>query len=145
MLLSIDGTFLIQMLNFVVFWLLLNWLFIAPTRRAIEERMRFIAKLHADADDARARAKAAATEGAALLDDARKRTDELMRDGAARASASAKEIERRAIEEAAATVAIAQAKVAAERAEAVAKQGVFVGDLAHSMVRRALDAEGVAG
>ena len=145
MLLTLDGTFLIQMLNFVVFWLLLNWLFIAPTRRAIEERMRVIAKLHADADDARARAKAAGSQGTALLDEARKRTDELMRNGAARASASAREIERRAVEEAAATVAIAQAKVAAERAEAVSKQGVFVGELAHSMVRRALGAEGLAG
>ena len=38
MLLSIDGTLLVQILNFVVFWVLLNFLFIAPTRRVIEER-----------------------------------------------------------------------------------------------------------
>ncbi|HET9341643.1 MAG TPA: hypothetical protein VFO25_01845 [Candidatus Eremiobacteraceae bacterium] len=143
MLLSIDGTFLIQILNFVAFWMLLNWLFIAPTRRAIEARQRAIAKLHADADAARARARALEAEATGLLDAARRRTDEIMREGSAKAAASAKEIERLAAEEAAATVALAQAKVATERADAAAKQGVFVHELARSMAQRALGAESV--
>ena len=144
MLLTPDGTLIVQILNFVVFWALLNWLFIAPTRRAIERRQRVIAKLHADADAARAAAAALESEAAGLLDEARRRTDELMRDGAAKAAASAKEIERRAAEEAAATIALAQAKVATERADAAAKQGVFVGELARSMAHRALGAESAA-
>lgn len=139
MLLTLDGTFLVQILNFVVFWILLNWLFIAPTRRAIEERMRFVSKLHSDADAARARAAAQHAEAAALLDEARRRTDEAIRDGAARAATASKEIERRALEEAAATIALAQAEVASERAAAVAKQSIFVGELARSMAQRALD------
>lgn len=141
MLLQPDGTLIVQILNFAVFWVLLNWLFIAPTRRAIVERQRVIAKLHADAEAARARAAAFDAEGAALLDDARRRTDEIMRDGAAKAAMSAKEIERRAIEEAAATVALAQAKVSTERADAAAKQDVFIGELARTMAQRALGAE----
>lgn len=144
MLLQPDGTLIVQILNFVAFWMLLNWLFIAPTRRAIEERQRVIAKLHADADAARASASALEGEAAGLLDDARRRTDEIMRDGAAKAAASAKEIERRAAEEAAATIALAQAKVATERADAAAKQDVFVGELARSMAHRALGAESAA-
>ena len=143
MLLSIDGTFLIQILNFAAFWMLLNWLFIAPTRRAIEARQRAIAKLHADADAARAQARALEAEAAVLLDAARRRTDEIMREGASKAAASAKEIERLAAEEAAATVALAQAKVANERADAASKQGVFVHELARSMAQRALGAESV--
>src|SRR5262252_9272578 len=98
MLLTLDGTFLVQMVNFVIFWVLLNWLFIAPTRRAIEERQRFVARLHADADAARAQARALESEAAGLLDEARRRTDELMREGAAKATATAKEIERLATE-----------------------------------------------
>jgi len=141
MLLTIDGTFIAQILNFVVFWMLLNWLFIAPTRRAIEARQRAIAKLHADADAARAQARSLEAEAAGLLDAARRRTDEIMREGAAKAAASTKEIERLAAEEAAATVALAQAKVATERADAAAKQGVFVDELARSMAHRALGAE----
>ena len=144
MLLQPDGTLIVQILNFVAFWMLLNWLFIAPTRRAIEERQRVIAKLHADADAARASASALEGEAAGLRDDARRRTDEIMRDGAAKAAASAKEIERRAAEEAAATIALAQAKVATERADAAAKQDVFVGELARSMAHRALGAESAA-
>jgi len=144
MLLTLDGTFLVQMVNFVIFWVLLNWLFIAPTRRAIEERQRFVARLHADADAARAQARALESEAAGLLDEARRRTDELMREGAAKATATAKEIERLATEEAAATVALAQAKVATERADAADKQGVFVTELARSMAQRALGAESVA-
>lgn len=144
MLLSLDGTFLLQMVNFAIFWVLLNWLFIAPTRRAIEARQRFVAKLHADADAARAQAKALEAEAAGVLDDARRRTDEIMREGAAKASATSREIERLASEEAAATVALAQAKVATERADAAEKQGVFVNELARSMAQRALGAESVA-
>jgi len=142
MLLTIDGTFLAQILNFVAFWMLLNWLFIAPTRRAIEARQRAVAKLHADADAARAKARSLEAEAAGLLDVARRRTDEIMREGAGKAAASTKEIERLAAEEAAATVALAQAKVATERADAAAKQGVFVNELARSMAQRALGAEG---
>ena len=141
MLLTLDGTFFAQILNFVVFWMLLNWLFIAPTRRAIEARQRAIAKFHADAEAARAQARGLEAEAAGLLDAARRRTDEIMREGAAKAAASAKEIERLAAEEAAATVALAQAKVATERSDAAAKQGVFVNELARSMAQRALGAE----
>ncbi len=144
MLLSLDGTFLAQILNFVVFWILLNAVFIAPTRRAIEERERLIAgRLH-EADTLRAQAAATQARAAGILDEARKRTDEIMREAAARASAEAHDIERRAGEEAAATIALAHAGVASERAAAVAKQGPFVTELAHAMTQRALGMEGAA-
>jgi len=58
MLLTIDGTFLIQVVNLIVFWVLLNFLFIRPTRRAIEERQRYISGLHSQADAFAARAAA---------------------------------------------------------------------------------------
>lgn len=144
MLLSIDGTFLIQILNFVVFWVLLNWLFIAPTRRAIEERQRIIARQYAEADAFRREANAIQAEADAALGAARRRTDEALRDAAARAAAQAHEIERGASAEAAATVQLAHATVASERADALKRQQPLVSELAAAMVQRATRAQGVA-
>ena len=144
MLLSLDGTFLVQILNFVVFWVLLNYLFIAPTRRVIEERQRLIAGRRREAEELRAQAAGLRGQAATILDEARKRTDEIMRDAAARASTDTHDIERRAAEEAAATVALAHATVASERAQAHEKQGPFVAELARTMVDRALDFGGAA-
>jgi len=144
MLLSIDGTFLIQILNFAAFWILLNFLFIAPTRRAIEERQRRLAAQHREAEELRAQGAALRAQAAAVLDEARRRTDELMREAAARASAESNEIEKRAAGEAAATVALAHASVASERAQASEKQAAFVSELARTMSDRALGLEGVA-
>ena len=139
MLLSIDGTFLIQILNFIAFWVLLNVLFIAPTRRAIEARLRLVSGTLAEADTLRSQREAIEAEAASILDDARKRTDEIMRTAAARASDEVREIERRAAEDAAAAVALAHANVAAERSAAVEKQGPFITELAQAMTERALE------
>src|SRR5579872_2550964 len=118
MLLSIDGTFLIQILNFIVFWTLLNFLFIGPTRRAIEERQRYIAGVYAAADAFAAEAATLQAEADAILTAARRQTDDAMRTAAARASEESHAIERNAANEAAAQVQLAHATVARERAEA---------------------------
>jgi F0F1-type ATP synthase membrane subunit b/b' len=144
MLLQPDGTLLVQMLNFVAFWLLLNAVFIVPTRRAIEARQRLIAGQQQEGDSLRAQAQAIEAQAAVTIDDARRRTDEIMRTAAAQASGHAHEIERRAAEESAATVALAHANVAAERAAAVEKQGPFIAELAQAMSQRALGVEGAA-
>ena len=104
MLLSFDGTLLVQILNFVVFWVLLNYLFIAPTRKAIEARQRFIAEQYAQADALAARTRDLQAQADATLDEARRTVDEAMRAAATQASDEAHAIERKASEEAAATV-----------------------------------------
>jgi F-type H+-transporting ATPase subunit b len=142
MLLSIDGTFLVQILNFVAFWVLLNFLFIAPTRKVIEERQRLIATQHREGEELRAQGAALLAQAAAVLDEARRRTDEVMREAAARASAETSAIEKHAAEEAAAAVSLAHASVASERAQASTKQAGFVSELARSMSQRALGIEG---
>jgi F-type H+-transporting ATPase subunit b len=144
MLLTIDGTFLVQMLNFIVFGVLLNIVFIAPTRRAIEARMRIIAEQQREARAFREQASALKAEADAVIDAARRRTDEIMREAAARAAAEAHEIERKASDEAAAHVALAHASVASERSLASEKQGPLVDDLARAMVTRAVDPGGAA-
>jgi F-type H+-transporting ATPase subunit b len=133
MLLTIDGTFLVQILNFVVFWVLLNYVFIAPTRRAIEERLRLIAATQRESRELRERAAALQAEANALIDAARRR-----------AAAESHDMERKASDEAAASVALAHAAVASERAHATEKQGSLVQELARAMVNRAVEMEGAA-
>jgi F-type H+-transporting ATPase subunit b len=137
MLLSIDGTFLIQILNFILFWVLLNYLFIAPTRRAIEQRQAYVQGLYREGDEMAAKAKAQQAQADAILAEARRRTDEALRVAAGQASDEAHVIERKASEEAAAMVQLAQATVTAERGQALEKQQAFVNELARSMVERA--------
>jgi F0F1-type ATP synthase membrane subunit b/b' len=144
MLLSIDGTFLVQILNFVAFWILLNFVFIAPTRRAIEERLRLIAATQRESRELHDRAAALQAEADALIDAARRRTDEIMREAATRAAAESLDIERKASDEAAASVALAHAAVASEKAHAMEKQGLLIQELARAMVDRAVELEGVA-
>jgi F0F1-type ATP synthase membrane subunit b/b' len=123
---------------------LLNIVFIAPTRRAIEERLRLIAATQREAREFQERAAALHAEADALIDAARRRTDEIMREAATRAAAESHDIERKASEEAAASVALAHAAVASERAHATEKQGPLVQELARAMVNRAVELEGVA-
>lgn len=144
MLLSIDGTFVVQILNFILFWVLLNYLFIAPTRRAIEERQKFVANLYREGDELAAQSAAARAQADAILAEARRRTDEAMRAASGQASDEAHLIERKASEEAAASIALAHATVAAERTQALEKQEAFVTDLARTMVERATGFEQVA-
>ena len=144
MLLSIDGTFLVQILNFILFWVLLNYFFIAPTRRAIEERQRYVANLYREGDEFAVKAAAARTQADAILNEARRRTDEAMRAASGQAADEAHLIERKAAEEAAASIAQAHATVGTERRQALEKQQAFVFDLARSMVERATGFEQVS-
>ena len=80
----------------------------------------------------------------AILNEARKQTDELMRAASAKASDEAHAIEREAANQAAATVQLAHATVAQERAQALARQQAFVHELARSMVERATGFDEVA-
>src|SRR5579864_5372022 len=137
MLLSIDGTFLVQILNFILFWVLLTFVFIAPTRRAIAERQRYVTGLYHEADDFARQAAQLQAQADDILTAARRQTDEVLRQAAASAAQATREIERVASEDAAATVQLAHATVVAERAQAVEKQQAFVQELARSMVERA--------
>ncbi|HXM17186.1 MAG TPA: ATP synthase F0 subunit B [Candidatus Tumulicola sp.] len=141
MLLSLDGTFLLQILNFLVFWTLLNFLFIGPTQRAIAGRQRHIAELYAKGDEYLAQAGALQAEAEAIYAEGRRATDEIMRGASSQASTEVRAIENKAVEEGSAIVQLAHATVASERATAVAAQGPFVQELARSMVAKAVNGD----
>jgi F0F1-type ATP synthase membrane subunit b/b' len=139
MLLSLDGTFLVQMANFVVFWILLNVLFIGPTRRVIQARQEKIAALNRETHALTEAAAAEDRRAQSVLDDASRRSREIIRLGQEESAGQALEIERRSLEEAAATVQVAHATVAAERRAALEKQQPFIAELARAMLVRATD------
>jgi F-type H+-transporting ATPase subunit b len=141
MLLAIDGTFLIQILNFIVFSVLLNYLFIRPTQRAIERRRSLVAGLYREGDEFTRSAATLKAQADAILHEARRQTDEAQRAAAASASDEVHAIENKAESEAAATVQLAHATVANEHRLALEKQQAFVTELARSMVARATGTE----
>jgi F-type H+-transporting ATPase subunit b len=141
MLLSLDGTFLLQILNFLAFWTLLNFLFIGPTQRAVAARQRHIAELYAKGDEYLAQAGALQAEAEAIYAEGRRATDEIMRGAASQASTEVRAIENKAVEEGSAIVQLAHTTVASERAKAVAAQGPFVQELARSMVAKAVNGD----
>ncbi len=100
--------------------------------------------MHSAADAFAARAAALQADADALLSEARRKTDELMRAASGRASDESHAIERDAANEAAAQVQLAHATVAAERSQAVQQQEVFVHELARTMLQRASGFEPVA-
>ena len=144
MLLTIDGTFLVQLLNFIVFWTLLNYVFIRPTRRAIEARQKAIDDVNRSAEELRRQAQALRAQAESKLHDARLHSDEVLRSATARATEESNAIDRRAAADAAASVQLAHATVASERAAAVAKQGPLIAELARAMAAKASHLEGMA-
>lgn len=140
MLFTLDGTFVVQLINFAIFFALVSWLFIKPVGKAIAERRRYIDSVTADYD-------AYAEQVGELRGIAEARRAAARRDAdaalaAARAQA-AKEVEAINAEYAARSAAIieeAQATVAREMTQARASEERLVRELAGEMVDRALSA-----
>lgn len=138
MLLTLDGTFFIQMFNFIVFWMLLNIVFIEPTRRAIEARLRHIKQQYDESNEYKRRADSVVAHAEDILAQARRETDRFMRGAAADASAQVHAIEGKSAEEAGAIIRLAQATVASERAQTESDVTPFVDRLARDMLDRAV-------
>lgn len=86
MFLSLDGTALVQLINFAIFFALLNVVFLRPVGRAIAKRRAYIDGLISDYDRYQAQARELREEAAAIRTEARRKAEHLV--GAARAAAS---------------------------------------------------------
>jgi F-type H+-transporting ATPase subunit b len=138
MLLQLDGTFVVQIINFVLFWVLLNYLYIIPTRRAMEARRDYIAGLAADAERFEDEAGALIAQANAKLDQARRTADGIMRAAAADAASQVGAIETKTAERVNEIVMQARSTVEAERTKALAESTAFVRELAAQMAERAI-------
>jgi|SRR5579872_3116641 len=103
MLLSLDGTLVVQVINFGIFYLILNAVFIAPTRKARMERYERLRKIEEETETLVKQARRIRAETAAFLAAAYREAD-------ARISRAEAEANRRAGEIVAAAYADAKAK-----------------------------------
>ncbi len=138
MLFSIDGTFIVQLINFAIFFAVVNAIFIKPVGEAIAERRNYIDSLTADYDGyaeliAKMEAQAEAQRAAARRD-----ADALLT--AARA-AVAREVDAIGSDYAGRVARIveqAHATVEHEVTRARSSEDRLVGELADDMLERAL-------
>ncbi|MBV8601077.1 MAG: ATP synthase F0 subunit B [Candidatus Eremiobacteraeota bacterium] len=138
MFLTLDGTFWIQILNFFIFYWILNVVYIRPAARALQVRRAYIDSVQAEYEEALRREHE-------LLQRADERSLEAHREAgrhAAKILAEAQsEVDRigaMAQEQAARLIADAHQTVEAELKSARAREDVLVKELADVMVARAM-------
>jgi F-type H+-transporting ATPase subunit b len=141
MLLSLDGTLVVQLVNFLIFLVILNAIFLRPVGQKIVERRAYIDGLYADIETYQAQVTELQAQAAATVADARRAAEA----GIARARVSAQsevaDILADHQVQASAIVAEAQATVGLEVAQARLGEAAVVDAIAHTMLERAVGPE----
>jgi F-type H+-transporting ATPase subunit b len=138
MFLSLDGTFFVQLVNFAIFFALLNVLFLRPVGRAIAKRREYIKSVTRDYDTYQAEANSLRANDERLRAEARREAEQIVAKGRADASNATAEIATKYGAQAQDIVEEAQRQVASELDAARAESERTVGELAGLMVDRSL-------
>lgn len=138
MFLKVDGTFFVQLVNFAIFFALLNVLFLRPVGRAIAKRRDYIKSVTSDYDKYQAEANSLRANDERMRAEARREAEQIVAKGRADASNATAEIATKYGAQAQAVVEEAQRQVASELDTARAGSQRTVGELADLMVDRAL-------
>ncbi len=73
-----DGTFWVQLINFAIFYAILNVVFLRPVQRAIAKRREYIDGLTHDYDRAQAEASDLRAQAESIRADARRESDHIL-------------------------------------------------------------------
>ena len=138
MFLQVDGTFWIQLVSFVVFYALLNVLFLRPVSRAIRERRAYINGVTSDYDTYQAEAKALRAQSEAVRAQARRDAEQTIAQARAQASNATAELATQYGQQVQRTVEDAARTVQAEARTARSDEARVVQQLADLMIERAL-------
>lgn len=138
MFLKLDGTFVVQLINFAIFFALLNVVFMRPVSKAIVKRREYINSVTNDYDRYQAEAASLRTQAESIRAAARRDAEAYMAKARAEASNDAAQISAESGQRSAAIVEEAQRTVAAELEKARASQPQLVSDLANMMVERTI-------
>jgi F-type H+-transporting ATPase subunit b len=139
MFLSLDpGTFIVQLVNFAIFFALLNVLFLRPVGKAIAKRREYINSVTADYDTYQAEANALRAKDERLRADARREAEHIVAKGRADASNATAELAAQYAAQVRSIVDEAQRQVASELESARAEAERKAGELANLMADRAL-------
>lgn len=133
-----DGTFWVQLINFAVFYAILNVVFLRPVQRAIAKRREFIESLTEDYDRAQAQAAELRAQVARIHSDARVKADAILASGRNEAGNRAAEIATDAANRARQVVEAAHAQVTSEIEAARAQEQSGVAALVGEIVRKVL-------
>ena len=141
MLLSLDGTLIVQLVNFVIFLVILNAIFLKPVGSAIAKRRAYIDGVAADIERFDGERRALASQADTLRADARRAAEASV--AAARSKAQAEAADILADHQTRANRIVADAHVAVNLEIAVARrtENEVVESLASTMLERAVGPE----
>jgi F0F1-type ATP synthase membrane subunit b/b' len=138
MFLKLDGTFVVQLINFAIFFALLNVVFIRPVSRAIVARREYINSVTNDYDRYQLEANDLRTQAESIRAAARREAEHFLAQERAKASNEAGNVSAEANAKAGEIISEADRTVAAELSAARHNEPQLVRDLANLMVDRAL-------
>jgi F-type H+-transporting ATPase subunit b len=112
--LSIDGTLVVQLINFAIFFAVLNVVFLRPVATAIRRRREYINSLTSDYDRYQTEARSLRAQAASIRSDARREAENRVAAARAQASNEAAELSGRYARQAQAIVEEAHRKAQEE-------------------------------
>ena len=140
MFLSLDGTFWIQLINFAIFFAILNVVFMRPVGEAIKKRRAYIDGVQSDYESHAREARALRADAEQKRGAARRAAEEAVAKARASAEEEAGRLTREAGTRAGAIADEARRVVAEEFAAAKAREGELSTALATSLLSRATGA-----
>ncbi len=138
MFLKLDGTFIVQLINFAIFFAILNVVFIRPVSRAIVQRREYINSVTNDYDRYQAEARSLRTEAEAIRAAARREAEAALAKARAGASNEAAAIATQYGQQASQVIEQAHRTVESELESARVKEPQMVSELASLMLERTL-------
>jgi F-type H+-transporting ATPase subunit b len=145
MLLSLDGTLFVQLVNFIIFLVILNAIFLKPVGSAIASRRAYIDKVGADIAQFEYDLKSLRVQADEKRAAARRRADATIAEARSTAQAEAAQIIADHLEQAGAIIAEGQATAGLEVAQARSSGAAVIEALAREMLERAVGPEAVRG
>ncbi|HTV94095.1 MAG TPA: hypothetical protein VMG98_15425 [Verrucomicrobiae bacterium] len=138
MFLALDGTFLVQLVNFAIFFALLSVVFLRPVSAAIRRRREYINSLTTDYDTYQAQAKTLREQAEAIRAAARRDAEAIMTKSRAEASNAAAALTASYVAQVQSTIEKADKTVAEELEKARVNEHETVQQLANLIVERTL-------
>jgi F-type H+-transporting ATPase subunit b len=141
MLLSLDGTLIVQLVNFIVFLLILNVIFLKPVGKAIAERRAYINGVSADIEQFEIDLKGLRGQAQEQRAAARREADAMIAQERAQAQSESAKIVAEQQTRASQTIVNAHDAVRGEVMAARAGETALVESLAKEMLERAVGPE----
>lgn len=138
MFLSVDGTFFVQLINFAIFFAILNFVFLRPVGQAVAQRRAYIESVTEDYDRYQAEGNALKAEAQNIRAAARREAEQRAAESRAEGSNQTAELAGTFAQQASETVQQAHKAVEAELGSARADEPQLVEKLANEILARAV-------